>query len=341
MAARIIARSPQPAVSGNWQAELRAAYREPRELLADLGLAHAGIALDATTTFPFRVTRAYAARMRHGDPHDALLRQVLPLADETTAYPAYGDDPVGEFAQLGTDSLLRKYAGRALLVVTGACAIHCRYCFRRAFPYQASLGRARLERAIARIAADPDICEVILSGGDPLVLEDDALAALLARLAALPHIRRVRVHTRLPVVLPSRITPALLASLTGQPFTSVLVVHVNHPQELDPATVAALAQARAAGLTALNQAVLLAGVNDDVEVLANLSERLFEAGVLPYYLHLLDRVTGTRHFAVPAARARELEHALRARLPGYLVPRVVREIDGATAKVPLAELPLD
>jgi L-lysine 2,3-aminomutase len=321
-AAHSIPRERETTVSENWQRELRDAYRDPRALLAALDL-------------------AYAARMRRGDASDPLLRQVLPLAAERRAQAGYGEDPLGEFARLGGDSLLQKYAGRALLIVTAACAIHCRYCFRRSFPYQASAGRTRLARALGRIASDTSLHEVILSGGDPLTLDDAALAPLLARLAAIPHVRRVRLHSRLPIVLPSRLGPGLCTLLAGQRYQTVLVVHANHPRELDAATIAALARARAAGLILLNQAVLLGGVNDDVHVLAELSEALFAAGVLPYYLHLLDRVAGTAHFDVPTARARELEHALRQRLPGYLVPRVVREIDGAGSKLPLSELPPD
>ncbi len=323
-----------------WRRELAEAYRDPGALLAALGLEPATVGLSpaAAASFGCRVTRAYAARMRHGDPADPLLRQVLPTAAETRTHGGFGDDPVGEFGR-ADGSLLRKYHGRALLVTTGACAIHCRYCFRRAYPYAGSVGTAALQRALELIAADGSLHEVILSGGDPLVLDDATLAGLLEQIAGITHVRRVRVHTRLPVVLPARMTDALLAAFGGARCPVTVVIHANHPREIDAATAAALRRSRAAGVTVLNQAVLLAGVNDDAAVLAELSETLFDHGVLPYYVHLLDRVSGTAHFEVSEQRAHALEGALRDRLPGYLVPRFVREIAGATAKLPLNAVP--
>jgi EF-P beta-lysylation protein EpmB len=274
--------------------------------------------------------------MRAGDPRDPLLRQVLPVVAETAVRGGYVDDPVGDLAAETAPGLLHKYRGRALLLVTGACAIHCRYCFRRAFPYGESVGSARLDAAVDALAAQPDIDEVILSGGDPLSLRDDRLATLARRLAAIPHLRRLRVHTRLPVTIPSRVTPSLIDWLTGTRLQPVMVVHVNHPQELDASVADGLAGLRSAGVPLLNQAVLLRGVNDDQASLTALSTRLFEVGVLPYYLHLLDRVRGAAHFAVSARRARALLAGLRATLPGYLVPKLVREIAGQPSKTPLA-----
>ena len=321
----------------DWRSELLNAYRNPLKLLEALEIepASVGFSSAATAGFAFRVPHAYAARMRRGDPNDPLLRQVLPLAQETESREGYSNDPVGEFALLQDGSLIQKYRGRALLVLTGACAVNCRYCFRRAFPYGETVGLQRLRRAFDRIAADPSLSEIILSGGDPLVLDDAALGHVMSALDAIGHVRRIRIHTRLPVVVPSRITNALLGVLKASSTQTIIVIHVNHPREIDARTVAALARCRAAGITLLNQSVLLRGVNDDADVLTELSHILFAAGVLPYYVNLLDRVSGTAHFDVSDDRASVIERELRARLPGYLVPLFVREIPGAASKVPL------
>jgi EF-P beta-lysylation protein EpmB len=321
-----------------WQREWREAVRDPRELLAMLGLdaLAAGISAAAAESFPLRVPRGFVARMQHGDPNDPLLRQVLPVLDEDRVVPGFGLDAVGDAAARAGQGVIRKYQGRALLIATGACAVHCRYCFRRHFPYAEETAAADGWReAVATIAADPTIDEVILSGGDPLSLATPKLAELTAALAAVPHLRRRRIHTRLPVVLPARVDAPLLAWLRNLPWPLVVVVHANHANEFDAPVDAAMAALRGTGATLLNQAVLLAGVNDSVEALAALNERAFAAGVLPYYLHQLDRVAGTAHFEVPDARARALHAALAARLPGYLVPRLVREIPGDTGKRPL------
>ncbi|MGA7538103.1 MAG: KamA family radical SAM protein, partial [Steroidobacteraceae bacterium] len=247
-------------------------------------------------------------------------------------------DPVGERSALRTRALLQKYRGRALLITTPTCAVHCRYCFRREFPYAQGGEAPRWSEALAEIAADTSLEEIILSGGDPLSLSNARLENLTRALAAIPHVRRVRVHTRQPVVLPSRVDEGLTRWLRGSVLPVVFVLHINHPNELDAALIAACAKLRATGITLLNQSVLLAGVNDDVEVLAELSRRLFAAGVLPYYLHALDRVRGAAHFAVPDERARALVGQLAARLSGYLLPRLVREVPGAPAKVALGAL---
>jgi EF-P beta-lysylation protein EpmB len=314
------------------------AYTRPRALLEALGLDPALLpsAEAAARGFPLLVPRGYAALMRPGDPHDPLLRQVLPLGLELEETPGYSADPVQDARARGAPGLLRKYAGRALLVVTGACAVHCRYCFRRHFPYaDGALNHDRDRAALRAIAGDPSISETILSGGDPLTLDDGPLAGLVRALEAIPHLRRLRLHTRLPVVLPSRVTLALCRLLAESRLGIVVVVHANHARELGAETRAALADLRAAGTTLLNQSVLLRGVNDDAEVLAELSEALFVGGVVPYYLHLLDRVTGAAHFEVSAAQGARLMEALRARLPGYLVPRLVREVPGAAFKSPV------
>jgi EF-P beta-lysylation protein EpmB len=321
-----------------WQALWRDAIRDPRELLEGLGLpAEAGRwSAAAAAQFPLRVPRGFAARMRHGDAADPLLRQVLPVGDEDRIVPGFVLDAVGDHAARGASGVLHKYEGRALLVATGSCAIHCRYCFRRHFPYAEETAAAgSWGEALAYLRADTSIHEVLLSGGDPLSLATAKLAELTDALAGVPHVRRLRLHTRLPIVLPERIDAALLAWLRALPWPVAVVVHANHANELDASVGEAIARLRATGATVLNQAVLLRGVNDDAVALADLSGRLFDIGVLPYYLHQLDRVAGTAHFEVDDARALALHAQLQATLPGYLVPRLVREVPGAPAKTPL------
>jgi EF-P beta-lysylation protein EpmB len=284
-----------------------------------------------------RVPRGYAARMRKGDPNDPLLLQVLPQAREGDDVPGFGDDAVGDLARLKDGGVIHKYHGRALVIATGACAVHCRYCFRRHFPYSDALAsREHWRGALRALAEDRSITEVILSGGDPLSLSDEKLARFAEGLEFLPHVQRLRIHTRQPVVLPERVDEALLAWLGRGRLRKVIVIHANHANELDDAVQQALARLAATGATLLNQSVLLRGVNDSADALLRLSERLFECGVLPYYLHMLDRVRGAAHFDVPEAEARALMRALAARLPGYLVPRLVREEAGAPSKTGVA-----
>ena len=324
-----------------WQQALRDCISDPQELADCLGLGGEWVepARRAAARFPLRVPRSYLARMRHGDAADPLLRQVLPLDAELLETPGYVADPVGDLAALAGQGLLHKYHGRALLVTTGACAIHCRYCFRREFPYgEQHAGRQAFAHALEAIRADSSITEVLLSGGDPLTLSDRRLAGLLEGLEAIPHVRRVRVHTRLPVVLPERIDAGFLAVWNSlRRLQRIVVIHANHAQELrDAADVqAALRTLQAAGTTLLNQSVLLRGVNDSSAALEELSVVLFESGVLPYYLHVLDPVRGAAQFDVPEDEARQLHAALTARLPGYLVPKLVREVPGAAAKTML------
>lgn len=321
-----------------WQQEMRAAFTRPEELLAFLGLEPGLADRSAARAFTCLVPRGFARLMRPGDPADPLLRQVLPLSAEGLVQPGYTQDPVGDAQARGAPGLLRKYQGRALLVVTGACALHCRYCFRRHFPYaEAALIHDREQQALRALARDPGLTEVILSGGDPLMLDDSRLEALLQRLAALGQVRRLRLHTRLPVVLPSRVGPRLCALFAASRLPLVMVIHANHPRELSPEVGAALAALRQTGATLLNQSVLLRGVNADPDCLAELSEALFSAGVMPYYLHQLDPVAGAAHFAVPPAEAGEILLRLRAALPGYLVPKLVQEVPGAPSKLPLFE----
>ena len=330
--------TPPTPQSPRWQQLWREAVRDPRELLALLGLDPdaMGVSADAATQFPLRVPRGFVARMRHGDPADPLLRQVLPLDAEMQPMPGFSLDAVGDGAARTGHGVIQKYRGRALLVTTGSCAINCRYCFRRHFPYaEETAAAAGWREAVALIGADASIDEVILSGGDPLSLATPKLAELTGALAGFSHIRRLRIHTRLPVVLPERVDDALLDWLAGLPWPVTVVLHANHANEFDPSVDAAMARLRQAGATLLNQAVLLRGVNDSVDALAALSERGFEAGVLPYYLHQLDRVQGAAHFEIDDDSARALHAGLAARLSGYLVPRLVREVPGDSGKRPL------
>jgi EF-P beta-lysylation protein EpmB len=327
-----------PRQPARWQQAWRDAVRDPRELLALVGLPGEAARLSpaAAAQFPLRVPRGFVARMRRGDAADPLLRQVLPVVDEERRAPGFGLDAVGDAAARGATGVIHKYDGRALLVATGSCAVHCRYCFRRHFPYAEETAAAdRWREALAYVAADASIAEVLLSGGDPLSLSTARQAELTDGLRGIAHVRRLRLHTRLPVVLPERVDAPLLAWLRALPWPVVVVVHANHGNEIDADVADALVRLRAAGATVLNQSVLLRGVNDSVEALADLSEKLFAAGALPYYLHQLDRVDGAAHFEVDDGRARALHSGLQGCLPGYLVPRLVREIAGAPAKTPL------
>lgn len=331
-------RQPAALVPVRWQQALREAVRDPRELLDLLGLDRLAPRLsdEAMVQFPLRVPRGFVARMRRGDPSDPLLRQVLPLDDEMRPMPGFGLDAVGDGAAKTAPGVLQKYRGRALLVATGSCAIHCRYCFRRHFPYaEETAARDGWREAVDLIRQDASIEEVLLSGGDPLSLSNGKLAELTGALADVPHLRRLRIHSRLPIVVPERVDEGLMGWLSALPWPVTLVVHANHANEFDGTVDAALGRLRAAGVHLLNQAVLLRGVNDSVEALTALSERGFAAGVLPYYLHQLDRVAGVAHFEVDDAHARALHAGLAARLSGYLVPRLVREIPGDTGKRPL------
>ena len=328
---------PQPVPScqtGAWQKAQQQAVRDPAELLRLLALPASLLpaARAAAEHFPLRVPHAFIARMQRGNPHDPLLRQVLPLADELADQPGFGPDPVGDGDARRAPGLLHKYTGRALLITTASCAAHCRYCFRRHFPYTEN---RQLDAALAAIARDESLGEIILSGGDPLSLSDARLAALLDRLEAIPHLHRLRIHSRHPVLLPARVTDELCHRLATGRLPVVVVVHTNHAQEIDETVRTAFRRLRETGATLLNQSVLLRGVNDDAEALVTLSETLFAAGVLPYYLHQLDRVAGAAHFEVDDQRALALHAQLRARLPGYLVPRLVREAPGEPAKTPL------
>jgi EF-P beta-lysylation protein EpmB len=325
-------------VPPRWQQLWREAVRDPRELLALLGLQSLAdrVSEAAALQFPLRVPRGFIARMHPGDAHDPLLRQILPLDDEDRLVPGFGLDAVGDGAAATATGVLQKYRGRALLVATGACAVHCRYCFRRHFPYgEQAATRDGWTAALATIEADASVEEVILSGGDPLSLSTAKLDELTTALARVAHVRRLRIHTRLPIVLPERVDATLLDWIAGLPWPVAVVVHANHANEFDASVDAAMARLRDAGATLLNQSVLLRGVNDSVDALAALSARGYAAGVLPYYLHQLDRVQGAAHFEVDDATALALHAQLASRLPGYLVPKLVREVAGGPGKRPL------
>jgi len=333
----IPATAPFAQPQSDWRQSLRNAITDAHELLEALDLGALADRLPARDAgFALRVPRGFVARMRLGDPRDPLLLQVLPQLAECEDTPGFTDDAVGDLAARTAHGVLHKYEGRALLIAAGSCAVNCRYCFRRHFPYSEEIAAANGWReALAHVRADSSIHEVILSGGDPLVLSDAKLQELSQGLEAIPHVRTLRIHTRIPVVLPERINASFCEWLAAIPLRRVVVLHANHPHELDDSVRAACTRLREAGATLLNQSVLLRGINDDADTLAALSERLFDCGALPYYLHQLDRVRGAAHFEVADDRARELVESLRKRLPGYLLPRLVREVPGRPGKTPL------
>jgi EF-P beta-lysylation protein EpmB len=315
---------------------MKQAFRRASDLLEHLALDADDLPYLDDPDFPILAPRPYVDRIRRGDPADPLLRQILPDPRERDSAPGFSDDPVGDQASSVGRGLLHKYQGRLLLVSTGACAIHCRYCFRQAYPYaQDHFQPKRIAQLVAYLDAHPDIEEIILSGGDPLMLDTSRLRELSNALRDRAQIQRLRLHTRLPVVLPSRIDEGLLDWLDSLPWQTVVVIHANHAQEFDGEVDSGLARLRAAGATLLNQAVLMAEVNDSARELSRLMRRGFEAGVLPYYLHLLDRVSGAARFEVGQAQALALIEQLRIELPGYLVPRLVKEQAGAPYKLPV------
>lgn len=319
----------------DWQTLLAGAIRSPVELLESLNLSKEALPQLNTAAEDFKVVvpQPYLERIQPETPNDPLLLQVLPQTAELLTDPGYLIDPVGDQEASVAPGLLHKYRSRALLTVTGACAIHCRYCFRRHFPYTEHnpLGKS-LDQALAYLQSNPCINEIILSGGDPLVLDDERLNNLIDQLEKINHINTLRIHTRLPIVIPQRITPALITRLGNSRLNVVIVVHSNHAQELDDSVADAMARLKTTGATLLNQSVLLKGINDNSDLLAALSHRLFQMGVLPYYLHLLDRVQGAQHFDLDEAKAVGIYQRLQAQLPGYLLPKLVREIAGEKHK---------
>ncbi len=322
---------PEP----DWQSLLQEAITDPQALCHYLELPESehGALQDACSSFPLRVPRPYLSRIEKGNPRDPLLLQVLPQAAELQQHPGFSADPLDERQHNPLPGLVHKYDSRVLLIATSLCAIHCRYCFRREFPYEDNRNsRSQWQRALDYIRNQPDINEVILSGGDPLSLPDRQLAWLTEQIAAISHIRRLRVHTRLPIVIPQRVNRDCLNWLTATRLQTIVVLHSNHPNEVDNSVTSAIAKLRSAGTTVLNQSVLLAGVNDNADTLARLSEALFAAGCLPYYLHALDPVCGSHGFAVPDSDAVQIHRQLQAILPGFLVPRLVRELAGKPSK---------
>jgi L-lysine 2,3-aminomutase len=322
----------------SWKTLLKSAITDPKILLRALALDPASLphAIDPEPSFKVRVPQPFLAKMKAGDPFDPLLQQVLSLHAETLPVSGYNDDPLGESGD-STPGVLHKYHGRVLLILSSACAINCRYCFRRHFPYADKLASgSQLQASLDYIRQTPSISEVILSGGDPLIVSDEALQNLIDQLAAIPHVKRLRIHSRLPVVIPQRLTQRLVDILQNTRLMSTLVLHVNHPQEIDSQLSAALQPLRQARVTLFNQAVLLKGINDNSATLIALSESLYDAGIIPYYLHLLDKVAGAAHFDISEARALALVTELRNTLPGYLVPRLAREENGAKAKTVIA-----
>ena len=334
----MITRSVASVDSLTWQEQLATSIRDPKLLLKFLELDSSLLdgALKAHQDFPLRVPIAYLQRINKGDINDPLLLQILPLKNELIDAPGYTADPLGEQSANPIPGLIHEYHGRVLLIVSPNCAINCRYCFRRHFPYQDNKpGRSEWQQAIDYIAKDSSISEVIYSGGDPLAASDKQLLWLTEEIAQIRHVKRLRVHTRLPIVIPDRITEQCLHWLTSTRLLTSMVVHSNHPNELDDNVAQALKRLSQAGVTLLNQTVLLSGINNSIETLQQLSERLFQIGVLPYYLHQLDRIKGAAHFEVADEDAKQVVTQLMAQLPGYLVPKLVREVPDFPNKMPL------
>ncbi|MDN8542169.1 MULTISPECIES: EF-P beta-lysylation protein EpmB [Erwinia] len=321
-----------------WLHQLADVITDPDELLQLLGLdSHPELrgGANARRLFALRVPRAFAARMQKGDPQDPLLLQVITQSQEFIDAPGYSTDPLDEQSSV-VPGLLHKYHNRALLLVKGGCAVNCRYCFRRHFPYSDNQGNKRnWQQALEYIRQQPQLDEIIFSGGDPLMAKDSELAWLITELEQIPHVKRLRIHTRLPVVIPARITAALCQRLAETRLQTLLVTHINHAREIDDELREAMRQLKRAGVTLLNQSVLLRGINDSAATLAELSNALFDAGILPYYLHVLDKVQGAAHFYVSDEQARNIMRELLSQVSGYMVPKLAREIGGEPSKTPL------
>ncbi|MCG8428251.1 MAG: EF-P beta-lysylation protein EpmB [Chromatiales bacterium] len=323
----------------NWQQSLANAISSLDQLCKYLELAPSQLpfSADANRQFPLRVPYNYASLIEKRNPRDPLLLQILPDIQELNKEPGFITDPVGDLTHHPAPGIIHKYHGRALIITTGACAIHCRYCFRRHFPYADSgIKRTEWEKTLAYLESHQEIDEIILSGGDPLVMSDQTLTEMIDQLAGIAHLQRIRIHTRVPTVLPERITGSpLMEHLANNRLTPIVVLHINHPNELSPSVTEALKEITKNHIFLLNQSVLLKTVNDSPSLLTLLSEKLFQAGVLPYYLHLLDKVEGAAHFAVQKEEAIALHQAMMESLPGYMVPKLVMEQDGADSKLPV------
>lgn len=325
------------AVESNWQKELASAFTDPEQLLKYLQFEPQKYADDirARKLFPMRVPLPFANRIKKGDINDPLLMQVFPLKQEFDTAKDFVQDPLQE-QQSQTPGMLHKYQSRVLLIVRGGCAVNCRYCFRRHFPYaDNAVNKQGWQEALDYIRADPQINEVIFSGGDPLMANDEHLAWLTEQIESISHVTRLRVHTRLPVVIPNRINANLIKWFSNSRLQAVMVLHINHANEIDQALADKLLLLKNSGVTLLNQAVLLRNINDNVDAQQQLSERLFSAGILPYYIHMLDKVEGASHFDVSEQRALEIMAELIKRQPGFLVPKLVRELAGQPGKTPL------
>jgi EF-P beta-lysylation protein EpmB len=322
----------------DWQTELAQAISDPVELchLLRLPAEFAEAASRVSGEFPHWVSRPFLSRMKPGDPRDPLLLQVFPQAAERAEVPGFGADPLGESSSMPEKGLLWKYHGRILVVANDSCAAHCRFCFRRHFPFfSGGSSEVDWDKILARLKTEPSIHEVILSGGDPLTLPDDEISPIIKHLAGIPHISRIRIHTRLPIMIPQRVTDELVRLLRDSRLAAIVVAHINHPAEIDDSVADSLGRLVDAGIPVLSQGVLLRGVNDRLEILATLYERLADLRVMPYYLHHLDPVAGAAHFEVPIAEGIELIRQLRSLLPGYAVPRYVKETRGGEGKVVL------
>lgn len=325
------------AVESNWQKELASAFTDPEQLLKYLQFEPQKYADDirARKLFPMRVPLPFANRIKKGDINDPLLMQVFPLKQEFDNAKGFVQDPLQE-QQSQTPGMLHKYQSRVLLIVRGGCAVNCRYCFRRHFPYaDNAVNKQGWQEALDYIRADPQINEVIFSGGDPLMANDEHLAWLTEQIESISHVTRLRIHTRLPVVIPNRINADLIKWFSNSRLQAVMVLHINHANEIDQALADKLLLLKKSGVTLLNQAVLLKNINDNVDAQQQLSERLFSAGILPYYIHMLDKVEGASHFDVSEQRALEIMAELIKRQPGFLVPKLVRELAGQPGKTPL------
>ncbi len=321
--------------TASWQEQLQMLIRDPKELckVLDLDPSLVFSAQQASQNFALRVPRSFVARMEKANPNDPLLLQVLPVAAELHATPGYTADPLEEQQANPVPGLIHKYQGRVLMVLSGSCAINCRYCFRRHFPYESHKPNHQVwQQALDYVRADSSINEIIFSGGDPLTLANKHLQWFGEQMLDIAHIKRLRIHTRLPIVLPDRIDEEFIHWLDKLPLQKIMVIHCNHPNEIDQQVVDAMHSLRKAGVTLLNQTVLLKGINDSADTIVALSESLFQAGVLPYYLHLLDKVEGAAQFDCEESKAHQLMNDVSARLPGFLVPKLVREVAGARAK---------
>jgi len=321
----------------SWQKDLRHVITEPKKLLdlldinADDYLQH----FKARQLFPVRVPLPFIKRMENGNINDPLLKQVMPLSSEFVVTEGFVSDPLQEHDTVA-EGLLHKYKNRVLMIVKAGCAINCRYCFRRHFPYQEnSPNKQRWQQALQYISEHNEISEVIFSGGDPLMASDEHLAWLVAQIERIPHVKRLRLHTRLPVVIPNRITHGLVNLLSQSRLKATMVLHINHGNEIAADFVNALEPLRAARIPLFNQSVLLKGINDNANTLIELSEKMFDVGIIPYYLHLFDPVQGAAHFNIKDADAVKIANDMLAALPGFLMPKLVREIAGEANKTPI------